>query len=171
MVLQLTNNEWLLRLDTEIDSSLGRYLLGNFRNPFVILNFTSESANPLWTKAGYISQAVIIDNSSAYDQNREVLLNLNNFCKFEALSGSDYRLYYFPPTRLQKVRVKVWEYQGTIADSSISDLIDSLSKVPTNQLVDLSIIEEKLEYLLAMSQVSFNSDLSTNTNFFVTRFT
>ena len=171
MSLQLTNNEWLLKLETEVDNSLDKYLLGSFSNPFVILNFTSATANPVWSQAGYISQAILIDNSLAFSPNQAVLLNINNFRKFDALSGSDYQLYYFPPKRLETVEIKVWEYQGIVADSLIADLVDYLSQVPANQLINLTAIEEKLAQLLTVPQVDSNSDFSTTTNFLATRFT
>ena len=128
MSLQLTNNEWRLKLETEIDSLSGKYLLGNFSNPFVILNFVAIDSNPIWTKAGYISQAVLLDDSLAYAANQEVLLNINNFRSFDSLSGQDYQLYYFPPARLKKVKIKVWEYQGIVTNSLIADIALFLSQ-------------------------------------------
>ena len=142
MSLQLTNNEWRLKLETEVNSSSDKYLLGNFSNPFVILQFTAVDSNPVWTKAGYISQAVLLDDSLAYASNQEVLLNVNNFRSFNALSGQDYQLYYFPPARLKKVRIKVWEYQGIVTNSFLADLAVFLSQ--SDSLFSESITNRRL---------------------------
>ena len=143
MSLRITDNNWSLKLNTDVDSNVDKYNLGTFTNPFVIILIESVTANPVWNEAGKISEAITFDGQLAYGSQQELFLKQLNLRQFTALSGSNYQLYYFPLVRLESVRVKVWEYQGTTKDVNVENLINSL-QTSSEVIVDLSSIEIKL---------------------------
>ncbi len=143
MSLQITDDNWSLKVNTYVDSNVDKYNLGTFINPFVIILIESVTANPVWNEAGKISEAITFDGQLAYGSQQELFLKQLNLRHFTALSGNNYQLYYFPLVRLESVRVKVWEYQGTTKDVDIENLINSL-QTNNKLIVDLSSIETKL---------------------------
>ncbi len=160
MSLQITDDNWSLKVNTYVDSNVDKYNLGTFINPFVIILIESVTANPVWNEAGKISEAITFDGQLAYGSQQELFLKQLNLRQFTALSGNDYQLYYFPLVRLESVRVKVWEYQGTTKDVDIENLINSL-QTNNKLIVDLSSIETKLNAICQHLGINCNPRKAT----------
>lgn len=142
MVLQLTNNFWELKLDTIFDANISQHLLGTFNSPYIIINVTSDDTLTAWKQAGSVGQAITFEGNLAYGEVTNLTLNTFTLLQFSLLSGTDYKLYYFPLPRLVNSQVKVWAYLGETIDTTINDLAIAISNV--NIEVNLSSIEKDL---------------------------
>lgn len=147
MTLQLVDNTWELKLDTSLDASIDQHYMGNFANPYVVVNVISDEANPSWKQAGNIGQAVKFDNDYAYGEVKAITLNTYLLFEFPLLTGNDYDLYYFPFPRLVTAKIKVWEYLGNTVDVGLKQLINGLesASLPNieNKLIDINeLIQE-----------------------------
>ena len=112
MALQVTDNDWLLKVDTQIDFNLNGQLLGSFTGKFVIASVTSFVAGDVWNKGGVLRQGIETKAGLALAEPKELLLRDLNLLTFEPLSGLSYELFYFSLNRLEKTNIKIWEYQG-----------------------------------------------------------
>lgn len=162
MGLQITNDDWLQQVDTVISGTEPSYLLGQFNSPFVIVAIASASANPLWDKAGSVSQAIDTTIGKVYGTKQELFLGNPNLIKSDALNSQSYELWYFPLDRLAETSIKVWEYQGETVDSQIQVLVDSL-KQSDFLSEDLSGIGAKIDSLLS-GQAEIGTSCTTNTS-------
>ncbi|WP_319422070.1 hypothetical protein [Pleurocapsa sp. FMAR1] len=112
MALQVTDNDWILKVDRQIDFNLNGQLLGSFTGKFVATSVTSDVAGDIWNKGGVLRQGINTLAGLALGEPKELLLRDLNLLTFEPLSGLSYELFYFSLNRLEKTNIKIWEYQG-----------------------------------------------------------
>ena len=157
MTLQIIDNSWELKLNTELDTSVPRHSLGSFNSSFIIVNISSDSVDPRWRQAGYIGQGVIFDDKIAYGEFKEISLDNYLLLEFPLLSTDNYELFYLPLPRLVQANIRIWEYKGSTKDTELIKLLEALKsfEFPTIQdalnqvnLLNFSRLESKLDKLL-----------------------
>ncbi len=112
MALQVTNDDWILKIDTQIKFNLNGQSLGSFTGKFVIVSVISAVAGDVWNKGGVLRQGINTLAGLALGEPKELLLRDLNLLTFEPLSGLSYELFYFSLNRLETTNIKIWEYQG-----------------------------------------------------------
>lgn len=162
MALQVTNDNWIEKVDTVVPGTEDLYLLGEFTNPFVIVEIQSTIADPVWNKAGEIAQSIDTEIGTVYGKKQELFLRNPNLINFDSLSTESYKLWYFPLDRLGNTSVKVYEYRGETIDSQIQILVDGLKQSDLlNE--DLSAIGAMLDRIL-LNQEQLSTTYMTSTS-------
>lgn len=142
MSLQIVSNFWSVQNNLIIEANKP-YFIGNFTSPFIVVNVTSEFALDSWKKAGNLAQAIAFGNNIAYGEFKEITLNTFLLFQFPILTGNDYKLYYFPLKRLEKISLTIWEYQGETIDESLKKIAEVI-KNSTFLTVDFPGIQPDL---------------------------
>ena len=122
MTLQIVDNIWELKLDTSLDASIEQHYIGNFVNPYIVVNVISDNVLPSWRQAGNIGQAVRFGNDFAHGEIKLLTLDKFLLLQFPLLTGDNYDLYYFPFSRLVTAKIKVWEYKGSTVSNTTKNM-------------------------------------------------
>ncbi len=160
MNLRITDNNWSVTFDQEVNSNADKYLLGTYSNSFVIVAVYPTGVPDSWSQGGSVGQAISINNTLAYGTKKELSLRILNLLEFNSVSGNSYQLYYFPLDRLGTVAVKVWEYQGTTQNVTNEQLVAAIERDAV-LTVDLSNIETKLNAICAYFGINNNPQQPT----------
>lgn len=150
--LQLLENQWQLKVNKNFDYKNNHYL-GRFTSPFIVAFIQANNVEPGWRQGGQIAQKIPFQSIHAYGEFKKIELEALTLLEFPSLTQGNYDLYYFPLNRLDWVNLKIWEYQGALANRDTTELIDVLeNQVTVNAVVkegklDCSELVDKLELI------------------------
>ena len=171
MPLQLTDNNWVLKIDTNYDGSDGQEIdLGLFASPYIIVRVSSASVLPGWRKGGFIGSRITTPQVTAYGARQELSLIEPVLIEFPIFQGSDYRLFYFPLFRLATVHLEVWEYAGETIDTTAQELLTALqtqaeitASLSPGNLQLINDITTKLDIIMGLYTENANAQSASTT--------
>lgn len=139
----------------------------SYEAEYLAVGVKAANSKDSWRQGGYLAQEFTVPitgystRNRAFNRTPDLLINDVTIIKVPLLTQSEYRLRYFAPTYFSDVRLQIWEYSGVRTDLLLRDLADFFRNASPDLLINLPLIEEKLDLLLANQQSGLAVDLSS----------
>ena len=137
-----------------------------YKSEFIAVGIQVSNSRETWQFGGYLSQEYNFrsngykNSGKAFFRSQDLLINEVSIIKLPLLVDGNYRLRFFPATYFKEVKLQIWEYQGVKIDVLLQDLSNFFRNAPPDLLINLPAIEEKLNRVLAGQQNNVAIDLS-----------
>lgn len=122
-----------------------------YYSQFIAVGIQVSQSRDNWRNGGYLSQEYKFNcvgythNNKAFNRSQDLLINEVTILNLPLLSDSEYRLRYFPPTYFSDVKIQIWEYVGVQIDVLLRDLTNFLLNAPSDLLINLSDLNDRLD--------------------------
>lgn len=123
-----------------------------FSSQYLAVGIIVKDSKDSWQYGGKIAQEFkfpsystdYVKRGKAFNYSQELLINRVTFIQFPLITSKDYKVHYFPPKYFTEVKIQIWEYTGITTDILLENLVNKISELPAEDLINIPAIEESL---------------------------